>query len=50
MTAWGANWLEPDRLPVRVLIVGIAASGAALIAVAIADTMGDRDQAPSMSG
>jgi low temperature requirement protein LtrA len=24
MTAWGANWLEPDRLPVRVLLVGPA--------------------------
>jgi low temperature requirement protein LtrA len=23
MTAWGANWLEPDRLPVRVLLVGL---------------------------
>ncbi len=23
MTAWGANWLEPDRLPVRGLLVGL---------------------------
>jgi low temperature requirement protein LtrA len=23
MTAWGANWLEPDRLPVRVMLVGL---------------------------
>jgi low temperature requirement protein LtrA len=23
MTAWGANWLEPDRLPVRLLLVGL---------------------------
>jgi low temperature requirement protein LtrA len=23
MTAWGANWLDPDRLPVRVLLVGL---------------------------
>jgi low temperature requirement protein LtrA len=23
MTAWGANWLEPDRLPVRVLLIGL---------------------------
>jgi low temperature requirement protein LtrA len=23
MTAWGANWLEPDRLPVRALLVGL---------------------------
>ena len=22
MTAWGANWLDPDRLPVRALLVG----------------------------
>jgi low temperature requirement protein LtrA len=32
------------------LIVGIAASTAVLVAVAIADTMGDGDQAPSMLG
>jgi len=23
MTAWGANWLEPSRLPVRLLLVGL---------------------------
>jgi hypothetical protein len=23
MTAWRANWLEPDRLPVRLLLVGL---------------------------
>jgi low temperature requirement protein LtrA len=23
MTAWGANWLEPERLPVRLLLVGL---------------------------
>ena len=22
-TAWGANWLDPDRLPVRLLLVGL---------------------------
>ena len=22
MTAWGANWLEPSRLPVRVMLAG----------------------------
>jgi low temperature requirement protein LtrA len=22
MTAWGANWLEPDRLPVQLLLIG----------------------------
>jgi low temperature requirement protein LtrA len=32
------------------LIVGIAASSAVLVAVAIADTMGEGDQAPSMPG
>jgi low temperature requirement protein LtrA len=23
MTAWGTNWLEPDRLPVRLCFVGL---------------------------
>ena len=23
MTAWGANWLEPNRLPVRLLLAGL---------------------------
>jgi low temperature requirement protein LtrA len=23
MTAWGANWLDPERLPVRLLLVGL---------------------------
>ena len=23
MVAWGANWLDPDRLPVRLLLVGL---------------------------
>src|SRR5262249_2278785 len=23
MIAWGSNWLEPDRLPVRLLLVGL---------------------------
>ena len=23
MTAWGANWLDPARLPVRLLLVGL---------------------------
>jgi Bacterial low temperature requirement A protein (LtrA) len=26
MVAWGANWLDPDRLPVRLLLVGTAFS------------------------
>jgi low temperature requirement protein LtrA len=32
------------------MIVGIAASSAVLVAVAIADTIGERDQAPSTLG
>ena len=23
MTAWGMNWLDPDRLPVRLMLVGL---------------------------
>jgi low temperature requirement protein LtrA len=41
MTAWGANWLEPDRLPVRVLIVGLMFASL-LMSVAIGDAFGDR--------
>jgi low temperature requirement protein LtrA len=41
MTAWGANWLEPDRLPVRALMVGLMFASL-LMAVAIADAFGDR--------
>jgi hypothetical protein len=26
MTAWGASWLEPDRLPVQLLLVGLTLS------------------------
>ena len=58
MTAWGANLLEPDRLPVRLLLVGlmfasllmsvgIADAFDVLVAVAIADTVRDRDRVPS---
>jgi low temperature requirement protein LtrA len=41
MTAWGANWLEPDRLPVRLLLVGLMFASL-LMSVAIADAFGDR--------
>jgi low temperature requirement protein LtrA len=41
MTAWGANWLDPDRLPVRVLIVGLMFASL-LMSVGIADAFDDR--------
>ena len=41
MTAWGANWLDPDRLPVRVLLVGLMFASL-LMSVAIADAFDDR--------
>ncbi len=41
MTAWGANWLDPDRLPVRVLLVGLMFASL-LMAVAIPDAFDDR--------
>jgi low temperature requirement protein LtrA len=41
MTAWGANWLEPDRLPVRLLLVGLMFASL-LMSVAIGDAFGDR--------
>jgi low temperature requirement protein LtrA len=41
MTAWGANWLEPDRLPVRVLLVGLMFASL-LMSVAIADAFDGR--------
>jgi low temperature requirement protein LtrA len=41
MTAWGANWLEPDRLPVRGLLVGLMFASL-LMSVAIADAFDDR--------
>jgi low temperature requirement protein LtrA len=41
MTAWGANWLEPDRLPVRVLLVGLMFASL-LMSVAIGDAFDDR--------
>ena len=41
MTAWGANWLEPDRLPVRLLLVGLMFASL-LMSVAIADAFDER--------
>jgi low temperature requirement protein LtrA len=41
MTAWGANWLEPERLPVRLLLVGLMFASL-LMSVSIADAFGDR--------
>ena len=41
MTAWGANWLAPDRLPVRVLLVGLMFASL-LMSVGIADAFDGR--------
>jgi low temperature requirement protein LtrA len=41
MTAWGANWLEPERLPVRMLLVGLMFASL-LMSVAIADAFDGR--------
>src|SRR3954451_15233900 len=41
MTAWGANWLDPDRLPVRVLLVGLMFASL-LTSVGIADAFDGR--------
>jgi low temperature requirement protein LtrA len=41
MTAWGANWLEPDRLPVRALLVGLMFASL-LMSVAIAEAFEGR--------
>ena len=41
MTAWGANWLEPARLPVRLLLVGLMFASL-LMSVAIADAFDGR--------
>jgi low temperature requirement protein LtrA len=41
MTAWGANWLEPDRLPVRVMLVGLMFASL-LMSAAIADAFDGR--------
>ena len=41
MTAWGMNWLEPDRLPVRLMLVGLMFASL-LMSVAIPDAFDDR--------
>jgi low temperature requirement protein LtrA len=41
MTAWGANWLNPDRLPVRVLLVGLMFTSL-VMSVAIPDAFDGR--------
>ena len=41
MTAWGANWLEPGPLPVRLLLVGLMFASL-LMSVAIADAFDGR--------
>jgi low temperature requirement protein LtrA len=41
MTAWGANWLDPDRLPVRLLLVGLMFASL-LMSVSIADAFDGR--------
>jgi low temperature requirement protein LtrA len=45
MTAWAANWLNPDRLPVRMLLVGLLVGlmfASLLMPVAIADAFDGR--------
>jgi low temperature requirement protein LtrA len=39
-TAWGANWLEPDQLTVRVVLVGLMFASL-LMSVAVADAFGE---------
>jgi low temperature requirement protein LtrA len=41
MVAWGANWLDPDRLSVRLLLVGLMFASL-LMSVAIGEAFGDR--------
>ena len=41
MVAWGANWLEADRPPVRALLVGLMFASL-LMSAAIGDAFGDR--------
>src|SRR5262249_6123913 len=41
MTAWGANWLAPEKRAVRGLLVGLMFASL-LMSVAIADAFGDR--------
>jgi low temperature requirement protein LtrA len=41
MTAWGANWLEPDRRPVQLLLIGLMFASL-VMSVAIPDAFDDR--------
>jgi low temperature requirement protein LtrA len=41
MVAWGANWLDPDRLPVRLLLIGLMFASL-LMSVAIPDAFDGR--------
>ena len=41
MVAWGANWLDPDRLPVRLLLVGLMFASL-LMSAAIPDAFDER--------
>jgi low temperature requirement protein LtrA len=41
MAAWGANWLDPDPLPVRVALVGLMFASL-LMSIAIDDAFDDR--------
>jgi low temperature requirement protein LtrA len=41
MVTWAANWLDPDRLPVRLYLVGLMFASL-LMSVGIADAFGDR--------
>jgi low temperature requirement protein LtrA len=40
-TAWGANWLDPERAPVKLLLIGLMFASL-LMSVAIPDAFGDR--------
>jgi low temperature requirement protein LtrA len=41
MTAWGANWLDADRMPVRLLLVGLMFASL-LMSVGIGDAFDGR--------
>jgi low temperature requirement protein LtrA len=41
MTAWGANWLEPDRRPVQLLLIGLMFASL-VMSVAIPEAFDDR--------
>ena len=41
MVAWGANWLDPDRLPVRLMLVALMFASL-LMSVAIPEAFDDR--------